>query len=64
MADSCICHFPQTCGGFGAVFCSGCGGDNLCVCAACMGRGEQDCDCEMCGQNLDDYGHDEDVDRD
>jgi hypothetical protein len=33
------------------VFCDGCGGD-MCVCPC---GGEQDCDCEMCSQNLDGY---------
>lgn len=52
----CICSFPETCGGLGIVFCDGCGGD-LCVCTC---GGERDCDCEMCGQNLDGYGDDGD----
>jgi hypothetical protein len=51
MAD-CICEFPTDCGGLGVVFCLGCGGD-LCVCPACPMGGDQDCDCEMCGQDLD-----------
>lgn len=51
--NRCICEFPPTCGGFGAVFCDGCGGD-FCVCTC---GGEMACDCDMCRDDceLDDY---------
>jgi hypothetical protein len=50
----CICDFPDTCGGLGAVFCNGCGGD-ICVCTC---GGERACDCEMCGQDFGGYDDD------
>lgn len=41
----CLCEFPSTCGGLGALVCEGCGGD-FCVCAC---GGELDCPgCDEC----------------
>ena len=53
---SCCCEFPDTCGGFGAVFCDGCGGD-LCVCPC---GGSRDCECEMCRAGDDEWDERED----
>ena len=48
---SCICDFPNGCGGLGILLCNGCGGD-LCV---CLCGGEAECfGCEEC-EYEDDY---------
>lgn len=48
---SCICEWPEDCGGIGILFCEGCGGDQ-CVCTC---GGEQACfGCEEC-EGLDEF---------
>ena len=42
---SCMCEWPDGCGGIGTLYCEGCGGDQ-CVCRC---GGEIPCDgCEEC----------------
>ena len=51
----CMCEFPETCGGLGALICDGCGGD-LCVCIC---GGEIECPgCAEC--NYGEYNDDDD----
>lgn len=52
---SCICEWPDGCGGLGVIYCDGCGGDQ-CVCQ-CGGE----CECYGCDECPDDdYCDDQD----
>jgi len=49
----CICEYPPTCSGDGALYCQGCGGD-LCVCRACGGSGMSiGIECQGCDDCID-----------
>lgn len=48
---ACMCDYPESCGGSGALQCDGCGGD-LCICVC---GGEIDCHgCEDCDDQSED----------
>ncbi len=55
--SECICDWPETCGGLGALVCGGCGGD-LCVCPC---GGEANCPgFDECPDAEDSVGMDDD----
>lgn len=51
---SCICDWPDDCGGMRMLYCEGCGGGDTCV---CLCGGESECyGCDQCpnGDDMDD----------
>lgn len=55
-SHTCICEWPDDCGGIGTIYCDGCGGDQ-CVCRC---GGELPCPgCDEC-PDLEPFGDDED----